>query len=361
MAEATWVTPQLALSEAITAAKLGQLTLARKLLADLVTRDPKSEQGWLWVAALTEDRAVAYEALNRVLDINPNNRQAMNALALARLQESAAQSALPVRSNPEGLRRQPLNAEPVVTPAATPSAVVQPEPETPSNSWTCPLCATPSGQPARRCPACKAIVGLAALDEYAANKGVNEEMLIGTVQVLERKVAVAESFDCRVNLALLYLNMNRSAEALPHLRRAMGMSGATPILGRLAESLAARKLIVAVDDSLTVRKIVSITLERMGYRVMTASEGQKGIELIGQERPDLILLDITMPGMDGYQVCKAIKQNPAIRKIPIVMLSGKDGFFDKVKGRLAGATDYITKPFREATLAEAVKKYSVKV
>ena len=228
------------------------------------------------------------------------------------------------------------------------------------NSWTCPLCSTPSAQPARRCPVCKAIVGLAALDEYAANKGVNEDLLLASVQALETRLSASDYLDGRLNLALLYLNMNRSAEALPHLRRAMEMNGATPLLGRLTESLAARKLIVAVDDSLTVRKIVSITLERMGYRVMTAPEGPKGLELVVQQKPDLILLDITMPGMDGYQVCKAIKQNQATKRIPVVMLSGKDGFFDKVKGRLAGATDYITKPFREATLAEAVKKYSAK-
>ncbi|HEY3443275.1 MAG TPA: response regulator [Paludibaculum sp.] len=356
MAEATWVTPQLALSEAITAAKLGQLALARKLLADLVSREPKSEQAWLWVAALTEDRNVAYEALNRVLDINPNNRQAMNALALARLQESAVQSGLPVRPTPEGQRRQSAGAAPALDPRAPAQAVEDPA----AVSWTCPLCATPSGQAARRCPTCKAIVGLVALEEYAANKGVNEELLLGTVQVLEKRLAVEDSLERRVNLALLYLNMNRSAEALPHLRGAAQMRGATPLLGRLTETLAARKLIVAIDDSLTVRKIVSITLERMGYRVMTALEGKCGIELVARERPDLILLDITMPGMDGYQVCKAIKQNQATKRIPVVMLSGKDGFFDKVKGRLAGATDYITKPFREATLAEAVKKYSAR-
>ena len=350
MAEATWVSPQLALSEAITAAKLGQLALARQLLSDLVAREPKSEQAWLWVAALTEDRGVAFAALNRVLDINPHNRQAMNALALARLQESAAHTGLPARSGP-GEGAQPAGAEP---------APAQPQPATPGYAWNCPLCATRASLPSRRCPACKAIVSLATLDEYAANKGVNEELLLSALHDLERKVAVSGTFVERVNLALLYLNLNRSAEALPHLRSAMQMNGATSLLGRLTDTLAARKLIVAVDDSLTVRKIVSITLERMGYRVMTALEGQHGLELICQERPDLILLDITMPGMDGYQVCKAIKQNPATKRIPVVMLSGKDGFFDKVKGRLAGATDYITKPFREATLAEAVKKYSAK-
>jgi twitching motility two-component system response regulator PilG len=78
---------------------------------------------------------------------------------------------------------------------------------------------------------------------------------------------------------------------------------------------------------------------------------------LNEHTPDLILLDITMPRMDGYQVCKVIKQNPYTKHIPVVMLSGNDGFFDKVKGKLAGATDYITKPFEEAPLAASVQKH----
>jgi twitching motility two-component system response regulator PilG len=345
MAEATWVSPQVALSEAITAAKLGQLALARKLLGEIVAKDPKNERAWLWVAGLAEDRQVAYEALNRVLDINPRNQQAMNALSLARLEEMAAQR----------------NFRPAPAPQPEPGPVAQPQPPAgaaQASSWACPLCLESSAYPMRKCPSCKAILGVGAIEDYAANKGANEELLLEAVRRFEQMARHADSHDVRLNLALAYLNMNRSAEALPHLRKAMSMNGANPALARLTESLAARKLVVAVDDSLTVRKIVSITLERLGYRVMTAKEGGEALAVATEVRPDLILLDITMPGMDGYQVCKAIKQNPATKRIPVVMLSGKDGFFDKVKGRLAGATDYITKPFQEATLAEAVRKYA---
>lgn len=345
MAEATWVSPQVALSEAITAAKLGQLALARKLLGEIVAKDPKNERAWLWVAGLAEDRQAAYEALNRVLDINPRNQQAINALSLARLEEMAAQR----------------NFRPAPAPQPEPAPAEQAEPEAgaaQASSWACPLCLEASAYPMRKCPCCKAILGVGTIEDYAANKGANEELLLEAVRRFEQMSRHADSHDVRLNLALAYLNMNRSAEALPHLRKALSMNGANPALARLAESLATRKLVVAVDDSLTVRKIVSITLERLGYRVITAKEGGEALAVAAEVRPDLILLDITMPGMDGYQVCKAIKQNPATKRIPVVMLSGKDGFFDKVKGRLAGATDYITKPFQEATLAEAVRKYA---
>jgi twitching motility two-component system response regulator PilG len=347
MAEATWVSPQVAFSEAIAAAKLGQLALARRLLNDIVAREPKNERAWLWVAGLAEDKAAAQEALNHVLDINPRNQQAINALALSRLQESAVRNQLRPAPPPRG-------QEP-----AMPSLPAHGQPTAPQlTSWSCPLCSSAAVFPMRKCPSCKAIVGVGVLEDYAANKGVNEELLLDAARRLDEKARQADSAETRLNLALVFLNLNRSAEALPHLRKALSMNGNNPMLARLAESLAARKLVMAVDDSLTVRKIVSITLERLGYRALTAKEGTEALAMAAEAHPDLILLDITMPGMDGYQVCKAIKQHPLLKKIPVVMLSGKDGFFDKVKGRLAGATDYITKPFQEATLAEAVRKYS---
>lgn len=351
MSEATWVNPQVALSEAITAAKLGQLTLARRILCEIVAKEPKNERAWLWVAGLAESRDVAYDALNRVLDINPRNQQAINALALSRLQESAQQRGL---RTPSAYPRPPAPI-PQHSQAAQETAAATPA----ANTWACPLCMSAAAFPMRKCPTCKAIVGVAVIEDYVANKGANEELLLDAVERFGRQARTNDTLDCRINLALAYLNMNRSAEALPHLRKALSMNGANAALSQLADAISARKLVMAVDDSLTVRKIVSITLERLGYRVMTAKEGGEALSEAASILPDLILLDITMPGMDGYQVCKAIKQNPATKRIPVVMLSGKDGFFDKVKGRLAGATDYITKPFQEATLAEAVRKYAI--
>jgi twitching motility two-component system response regulator PilG len=158
-------------------------------------------------------------------------------------------------------------------------------------------------------------------------------------------------------LAYAYLNLNRSAEALPQLKKASALRHGIASIERAIEKLQDRRLVLAVDDSSTVRKLVSISLERHGFRVQTAADGMHALAKLSEDAPDLILLDITMPRMDGYQVCKVIKQNPFTKHIPVVMLSGKDGFFDKVKGRLAGATDYITKPFPEDKLAKTVAKY----
>ena len=124
-----------------------------------------------------------------------------------------------------------------------------------------------------------------------------------------------------------------------------------------AVSVDDRKLVMVVDDSPTVRKLVSLTLERRGYRVISAFDGVAAIKELGACRPDLILLDINMPRLDGYRLCKLIKKHEATHTIPVVMLSGKDGMFDKLRGRLVGCSDYITKPFEADSLSDKVAKY----
>ena len=121
-----------------------------------------------------------------------------------------------------------------------------------------------------------------------------------------------------------------------------------------------RGRILVVDDSPTIRKLVSLTLENHGYRVIAAASGLEALAKLNDGLPSLILLDITMPGMDGYQLCKIIKGNQETESIPVVMLTGKDGFFDKVKGRMAGSTDYITKPFDPEALLRAVERHSTR-
>ncbi len=118
----------------------------------------------------------------------------------------------------------------------------------------------------------------------------------------------------------------------------------------------ARRTVLVVDDSPTVRKILSMTLERNGYAVASAPDGEAAIDSLEQSVPDLILLDISMPKLDGYEVCKRIKANARTAHIPVVMLSGKDAFFDKVKGRMAGASEYLTKPFETPAVLAVISR-----
>ena len=118
-----------------------------------------------------------------------------------------------------------------------------------------------------------------------------------------------------------------------------------------------RKTVMIVDDSPTIRKILGLTLERAGYKVVAEPDGESAIERLIHVVPDLILLDIAMPKIDGYEVCKRIKQDPRTKHVPVVMLSGKGALFDKVKGHMAGATEYLTKPFETPAVLAVVTNY----
>jgi twitching motility two-component system response regulator PilG len=339
MAEAGAISRRIQLREAVAAAKLGHKVLARKLFRELVEACPDDEEPWLWCAALAETPEEATRCLIRVLDINPKNQQAMNALAVQRLRDAAAR----------GRRAAACEAKPE-------PAQYQVKVEAPP-AWHCPLCGAGAAHPAPRCPRCGCTFSVSNLDELASNRDVEETAVQEAIQRLLKEVKTHSTFDAHLNLARAYLNLNRSAEALPHLEKAAALNPRDWHVQQGLEKLRNRRLILAVDDSGTVRKIVAVTLERCGYRVLTASDGMQALARLSEQMPDLILLDITMPRMDGYQVCKTIKQNLYTRQIPIVMLSGKDGFFDKVKGKLAGATDYLTKPFQEEALVKAVERY----
>jgi twitching motility two-component system response regulator PilG len=115
--------------------------------------------------------------------------------------------------------------------------------------------------------------------------------------------------------------------------------------------------VMIVDDSATIRKILGLSLERAGYNVIAEADGESAIERLLHVVPDLILLDIAMPKLDGYEVCKRIKQDPRTAGVPVVMLSGKDAFFDKVKGHMAGASEYLTKPFETPVVLAVVSTF----
>jgi twitching motility two-component system response regulator PilG len=115
--------------------------------------------------------------------------------------------------------------------------------------------------------------------------------------------------------------------------------------------------VLVVDDSPTIRKVVELTLKREQIRVLGAADGLSALAMVADEKPDLVLLDIMLPRMDGYQICQIIRRNKDYKKLPIIMLSGKDGLFDRVRGRLAGSTEYITKPFDPNELVRVVRKH----
>ncbi|MEO0987377.1 MAG: response regulator, partial [Cyanobacteria bacterium J06639_14] len=115
--------------------------------------------------------------------------------------------------------------------------------------------------------------------------------------------------------------------------------------------------IVCVDDGVTIRQTVEQILDQQGYEATSIGNPLRALSLLFQLKPDLILCDIAMPELEGYQLCAMLRQSNAFRQTPIVMLTGKDGFIDRVKARMAGATDYLTKPFGAQELLTLVEKY----
>ena len=115
--------------------------------------------------------------------------------------------------------------------------------------------------------------------------------------------------------------------------------------------------VMVIDDSQTIRKTAESILAKEGYTVVTASDGYEALGKIVDHQPGLIFIDIMMPRLDGYQVCALIKGNPKFRDTPAIMLSSKDGVFDRARGRIVGSDEYLTKPFTKEELIGTVRKH----
>lgn len=118
--------------------------------------------------------------------------------------------------------------------------------------------------------------------------------------------------------------------------------------------------VMVVDDSKTIRRTAETLLAKAGCVVDSAVDGFDALGRVSAFDPDLIFIDVLMPRLDGYQTCALIKNNPRFRAIPIIMLSSKDSIFDKARGRIVGASDYLTKPFTSDELMAALHQYARK-
>ena len=115
--------------------------------------------------------------------------------------------------------------------------------------------------------------------------------------------------------------------------------------------------VLVVDDSNTIRRSAEIFLKQGGHEVLLAEDGFDALAKINDYLPDLVFCDILMPRLDGYQTCAIIKRNARFAGIPVVMLSSKDGVFDKARGRMVGSQEYLTKPFTKDQLLQAVQQF----
>ena len=125
----------------------------------------------------------------------------------------------------------------------------------------------------------------------------------------------------------------------------------------MAQANLAGTKVMVIDDSNTIRRSAEIFLKAAGCEVVLAEDGFDALAKIADQHPQVIFVDIMMPRLDGYQTCVLIKRNAKFKSTPVIMLSSKDGLFDRARGRMAGSDQYLTKPFTQDSLVEAVNNY----
>lgn len=116
--------------------------------------------------------------------------------------------------------------------------------------------------------------------------------------------------------------------------------------------------VLIIDDSKTIRRTAETILSKEGFRVFTAIDGFDALSKVADHNPDVIFVDIMMPRLDGYQTCALIKHNKTYNQTPIIMLSSKDGLFDRARGKIVGSEEYLTKPFTKEELLNAINMYA---
>ena len=240
----------------------------------------------------------------------------------------------------------------------------------------CPFCAAENNINDEVCDGCHAVLGLHNLDMLFSHTGADKEKISEAVENMEASLE-SDSFSAEeyFNLGLACLNLRDLDAGLSYLQKSYILNPTNSFLKSQIDELAKRvdkhegeaqngtesgvtgKTVMVVDDSATIRKLVSAKLEKHGHNVISAVDGMDALAKLEEIVPDLILLDITMPRLDGYQVCKLIRANENTRFVPIVLISGKDGFFDKMRGKMCGSTTYITKPFGPEMLLRTVEAY----
>jgi twitching motility two-component system response regulator PilG len=151
--------------------------------------------------------------------------------------------------------------------------------------------------------------------------------------------------------------LNIDVQQLSHILLPLIHNRSAQITGYGQKQDEERPLIACVDDSQTVQNSVKMTLESQGYEVMSLLKPAQAMVKLTRSKPMLILMDITMPDINGYELCQILRKSPSLRTVPILMLSSRDGMFDKFKAKMVGANDYMTKPFTATELINLVNKH----
>lgn len=330
-----------ALRLAIDHARRGNAVGARILLADICEREPNNELAWLWRASLatTADEGLAY--MGRVLSLNPRNATALGWLA------KMGRPAPPLFAPAAAVIESPVAAPP-------PRITVLPEPVA-----TCPICRSKLAPEAARCAQCRAVLRMTDPVDFAVSRRLDPALASTALEYWE-PLAAKNDLDAILALAVVCLNTLDYARATQYLKKALalGLPHPAPLLvrdGLLLKTLM-QPVVLVVDDSATIRDVVVRSLAPHELLPLPVGNAWDVLPTMLAQKPALVLLDVTMPGMDGFEVCRKIRANKETRSTPVIMLTGHDDLIDKLVGKMAGATEYLTKPFKPEVLLRSVRK-----
>ncbi len=395
------------LRDGIAAARAGDKTRTRSLLRQVTELEPQNELAWLWLANTADDPRETLSCIRKVLEINPTNEFAASGLADALCRAGVVAAKANERAQAKQWFAEATDLAPRNETAWLWRAGLADSTEegiellqfvlaiNPNNErarqgiahfqsqlaakWNCPICQYQgeAGHIANVCPRCRSVVSLEKPESFDNPIPADRRLLEVAAHRIYSDLQSNPTALNAYKLGLVYMNLGYSDEGIKALQSAISSRPTDStwkaqvirlIKHREAQrktndeenrriSLTAKPTIFVVDDSPTIRKLVSVTLGTAGYQIVEASDGYEVADRVRQfGSPQLFLLDINMPGLDGYQLCKLLRQNVETSHVPIIFLTGKDGFFNKLRGQWVGAVEYLTKPFDPQKLLAAVGK-----
>jgi twitching motility two-component system response regulator PilG len=340
------------LDEAVRLAEAHHFKEALAILAKYIKANPRDYRGWLWYSRIIVNVKTIESALKNAAKVAPNEPEILEEARRFQLTLERIGDAQEVRR--------------------------------------CPFCWFAMETNAIQCAFCKSHLFIhknffSSLGE--ANPAILEKAIERYTKVISRE----KNINAYYFLSIAHLNLEHWEEALTLFHKTVNLSPNKDIFTEQLRALVnhmsmyattsafeqevskggakkeaaeggspedgRRKKILVVEDSSTTRKVISITLSQKGYDIIEARDGLEALSRLNEEKPDLILLDIILPKMDGYKILSIIKNNAVFKDIPVIMLTSRDGFMNKMKGRLAGSTAYLTKPFDPQVLVETIENY----
>lgn len=384
----------LEIRRAVEIANGGDTAYARKLLVEICRKNKNSELGWLWLASVTRTPSEGLSCIKQVLRINPRNERGLAWLEKMAPAIHPQPAPAPAQPGPEPASPSATQAT-VADPPAPPHAAAGPaapahdptddsydlaqvaanlllrsQPAAPavpevkaapvpvpiqavleSLPDLCPLCAATLDEP-ERCGRCNAEIWPTEPLDLLLNRTLDAGVVARAYQQFAEAPDSAEN---ELRLALACCNLHRMREARVHLERAarLDFKAASYALERSAAYLD-RPVVLVVDDSATIRDVLMRLLSDGGYLPIPIANSWDVLERVRTEQPAAVLLDVTMPLLDGYEVCRQLRAAKDIKTTPVIMVSGHGDLIDKVVGKLAGASGYVTKPFKPEQLLTLV-------